>query len=213
MTLISRLAEKSWMSPGLDGLADPADYRPPAATVGLCAFLVVATVIFALLSLAYLMRMGFAHGLGDHGLGGDWQPMPKLPMLWINTGVLAASSLAWEAARRSAHTGTWPRIYLMATIGGMLGMLFLCGQLLLWRQYRMAGYFLATNPANAFFYLLTAVHGLHLAGGQIAFVRILGQMTGPANTARICRNIQLCAIYWHFLLLVWIVLAGLLLLT
>ena len=212
MSLIGRLAEKSWQAPGAERFADPADYRPAASTVGVYAYFGVATVIFTLIAAAYLVRMGMQHGM-EHGGGGDWQAMPEPPLLWINTGVLVASSLAWEAARRSARRGERDRIRLMTLAGGMLGLVFLAGQLLLWRQYQAAGYYLAANPANSFFYLLTAVHGLHLAGGLAACARTLGQMDEQADTARVFRNIRLCAVYWHFLLLVWVLLAGLLIST
>jgi len=209
MSLISRLAEKSWLPPGGEGFADPADYRPAASTVGLYLYFGVATVIFTLLIAAYLVRMGVP-GM-EHGGAGDWRPMPEPPLLWINTVVLIGSSLAWEAASRSV---AWERMRLMTVAGGVLGLVFLAGQLLLWRQYQAAGYFLAANPANAFFYLLTALHGLHLAGGIFACARTLGQMSaGTTDSARVFRNVRLCAIYWHFLLLVWVLLAALLIST
>ena len=212
MSLFSRLAEKSWQTPGAEGFASPADYRPAASTVGLYFYFAVATVIFTLISAAYLIRMGMP-GTMEHGGGGDWRPMPEPPLLWINTGVLVASSLAWEAARRSARRVAGERMRTMAMAGGVLSLIFLAGQLLLWRQYQAAGYYLAANPANAFFYLLTGVHGLHLAGGLVACGRTLGQMGEQADSERVFRNIGLCAIYWHFLLLVWVLLAGLLIST
>ena len=101
----------------------------------------------------------------------------------------------------------------MIMAGGVLGLVFLGGQLILWRQYQSAGYYLAANPANSFFYLLTALHGLHLAGGLVACARTLGQMGEQADSARIFRNIRLCAVYWHFLLLIWALLAALLVST
>lgn len=212
MSLFSRLAEKSWQTPGSERLSDPVEYRPAASTVGVYAYFGVATVIFTLTAAAYLVRMGMQHGM-EHGGGGDWQPMPEPPLLWINTGVLVASSLLWEAARRSAGRDGWERIRFMTLAGGILGFVFLVGQLLLWWQYQGAGYYLAANPANSFFYLLTALHGLHLAGGIFACGRTLGQMGGQADNMRVFRNIRLCAVYWHFLLLIWALLAALLVST
>lgn len=212
MSLVSRLAEKSWQTPGSAGARDPQDYRPAASTVGLYLYFGVATVIFTLMAAAYVVRMGMP-GAMDHGGGGDWQPMPKPLLVWINTGILIASSVAWEAARRAARKGDLVQSRRMSVAGGALGVAFLAGQLLLWRHYQAAGYFMAANPANAFFYLLTAVHGLHLAGGLAAFARIFRQLTDEGASARALRNVRLCAIYWHFLLLVWILLVGLLVST
>jgi len=213
MSLLSRLAEKSWLTPGGERFAEPADYRPAAATVGLYVYFGVAAVIFSLISAAYLMRMGMGMPGMEHGPGGDWRPMPEPPLLWINTAILAVSSLVWEAARRAARRDAWDQMRLPTLIGGVIGLAFLAGQLLLWRQYQAAGYFLAANPANAFFYLLTAVHGLHLAGGLVACARTIGQMDAQADRTRVARNVRLCAVYWHFLLLVWVLLIGLLIST
>jgi cytochrome c oxidase subunit 3 len=212
MSLFSRLGEKSWQTPGAEHFADPADYRPSASTVGVYLYLGVATVIFILLTGAYLMRMEMASVM-EHGSGGDWRAMPDPPLLWTNTVILATSSLAWEAARRAAGRGIWGQARLMTLVGGAIGCAFLAGQLLLWWQYQAAGYYLAGNPAYAFFYLLTAVHGLHLAGGLLAGARTIGQMDARADRVRIVRNVRLCAIYWHFLLLMWVLLAGLLIST
>ena len=212
MSLISRLAEKSWQTPGDGGAREPEDYRPTASTVGLYLYFGVATVIFTLMASAYVVRMGMPSVM-EHGGGGDWQPMPEPPQVWINTGILIVSSVAWEAARRAAHKADLAQGRRMSVVGGALGVAFLVGQLLLWWQYQAGGYFMAANPANAFFYLLTTVHGLHLAGGLAALARVFRQLTAEGASARALRNIRLCAIYWHFLLLVWVLLVGLLVLT
>ena len=158
-------------------------------------------VIFSLTIAAYLMRMGLHEALG-HGAS-DWRPMPEPALLWVNTAILALSSMAWEIARRGAAAPD--RIRLGVISGGLLGIAFLFGQILLWRHYYAAGYYLSANPANAFFYLLTAIHGLHLIGGLAAWLRLLAR---PRLS-----SIRLCALYWHSLLLIWVLLAGLLLST
>src|SRR3546814_8048110 len=90
--------------------------------------------------------MGLHEAIGH---ADDWQQMPDPPLLWINTAVLIASSIAWEVARQRRQVRA-------ALTGTALSLLFLAGQLMLWWHYRTAGYGLSANPANAFFYLLTA---------------------------------------------------------
>jgi cytochrome c oxidase subunit 3 len=209
MSLLRRLGEKSWETPGAGAYAEPDSYRPAAATVGVYVYFGVATVIFTLVIAAYIVRMGLPAAM-EHGAGDDWQPMPEPPLLWINSGVLVLAGLAWEAARRAAGRSETGRMRAMALAGGGLGLLFLAGQLLLWWFYQTSGYYLSANPANAFFYLLTALHGLHLAGGIVAGFRALGQL---GDAGRAARNLRLCAVYWHYLLLVWAALAGLLVMT
>lgn len=212
MSLLNRLTQKSWETPGIDGLSPPEDYRPPAATVGLYVYLAVAAGFFGLIVAAYVARMG-SHGLMAHVAGTDWRPMPEPPLLWLNTATLLASSLAWEKARRAVRKLERETARRMTLLGATLGLAFLAGQLLLWQQYRAAGYYLSVNPSIAFFYLLTAVHGLHLAGGLVACARAVRQSLSSADEAHAFRNIGLCAVYWHFLLVVWLLLVGLLVLT
>lgn len=207
MSLFSRLTEKSWEGPSADAV-DPASYRPPAARVAVVVYFGVITVLFGLISSAYVMRMGM-QGMG-HGAMGDWRPMPEPPLLWVNSLVLLLSSLAWEAARlgvRQERTDLMRRSMLGA---GILGILFLAGQLLLWREFVQAGYYASSNPANAFFYLITALHGLHIAGGLFFWIRaVLGLRAG----ADVRLPVELCAVYWHFLLLVWALMLALLIST
>lgn len=195
MTLFSRLTEKSWEGSAPAGKGN----RPSAGAVGLTAYFAVALTMFSLLAAAYLMRMGLHSAMGH--AGDDWTPMPDPPLLWVNSAILFLSSAAWEKARRS--TGDSATHWAMA--GAMLGLAFLCGQLLLWRYYQQAGYYLAANPANAFFYLLTGLHGCHILGGLVATARAFALQNRPA--------IGLCALYWHFLLALWIFLAALLVST
>ena len=87
------------------------------------------------------------------------------------------------------------------------------GQLLAWQQLADAGYFVQSNPANAFFYLITGIHALHLLGGLVVWSLTLIKLLGGAEVARVRLSVELCAVYWHFLLVVWVILFGLMLST
>jgi cytochrome c oxidase subunit III len=94
----------------------------------------------------------------------------------------------------------WP-----CSTGGLCRSRACCG-ILVWRQLSAAGYFLASNPANAFFYLLVALHGLHLSGGLLALARCAGRVwRDNAGREKIRHSVRLCAAYWHFLLIIWLV--------
>ena len=98
-------------------------------------------------------------------------------------------------------------------VGGVCTSLFLLGQLAAWQQLNASGFFLTGNPANSFFYLLTALHGLHLLGGMWVWGRTTVRLFTGANAESVRLSIELCTVYWHYLLLVWIGLFGLLLST
>src|SRR3546814_16101207 len=92
----------------------------------------VITILFGLVSSAYFMRMGMP-GMGHAAM--DWRQMPEPPLIWINTAVLLLASLAWEAARIGTRRGETALVRPGILAAGALGVLFLVGQLLLWRQF------------------------------------------------------------------------------
>jgi cytochrome c oxidase subunit 3 len=180
-------------------IPDAPAVRPPAKTA-LWVFLAVATSLFALFISAYSMRLTFA----------DWTPLPRPPLLMVNTGVLVCASLAMEWTVHAARRGDGGRVRQGLWASGVLTMGFLAGQLVVWKQLHDAGYFVSSNAATAFFYLLTAVHGVHVLGGLVAWIRACAASARAADPANIKLVVELCATYWHFLLAVWVVLYALL---
>ena len=172
----------------------------PAAKTALWVFLGVATSLFVLFVSAYAMRLGLE----------DWSPLPRPRLLMLNTALLVGASLAMEwtvhAARRADREGV--RRGLGAS--GLLTFGFLAGQLFVWKQLNDAGFLLTTSAATAFFYLFTAVHGLHVIGGLVAWVRASARAWGATDPARLRLGVELCATYWHYLLAVWVGLYALL---
>jgi len=130
--------------------------------------------------------------------------MPKPPILFVNTAVLVASSALLEIARRTLKSGGRSRFNAWWSAGTLLGILFLMGQALAWRELKDAGVFVATNPSSSFFYVLTACHAFHLLGGVTALVYVdvqaLRLSLGPAKRTAI----DVSAIFWHFLDGLWI---------
>jgi cytochrome c oxidase subunit III len=192
-----RLAAKPWLEEGL--LADVRGDSAPAK-IGLGVFLAVVGSLFALFISAYSMRMNMA----------DWRALPVPRLLWFNTGVLVLSSVALQWAHVAARRNDMDGVIVGLCAGAAFAVTFLVGQLLAWRQLNAAGYFLASNPANSFFYLITAAHGLHLMGGLAALGRTTAKVWRGSEMTQVRLSVELCAIYWHFLLVIWLVLFGLL---
>lgn len=192
-----------WVAQGSVNDVHPAALARPAAKTALGVFLAVATSLFALFISAYAMRMHFE----------DWASLPKPQLLWLNTALLIVTSVAmqWAVAAARRENAEAARTGLIAV--GVLSVAFLAGQFAVWRQLSDSGHYLATNPANAFFYLLTAVHGVHLVGGLVAWGRTMAKVQRGIEIAKLRLSVELCAIYWHFLLVVWLVLFALLLST
>ena len=196
-----RLMAKPWLEEGpIDDFPGTGAVTLPAAKLGLGVFLAVVGALFTLVISAYSMRQSLA----------DWRALPVPKLLWFNTGVLVLSSIALQWAYLAARRNDLDGVIIGLLGGGVSAVIFLVGQLLAWQQLIVAGYFVASNPANSFFYLITAVHGLHLMGGLVALGRTTSKVWRGAKVAEVQLSVELCAIYWHFLLLVWLVLLGLL---
>lgn len=198
---------KPWVA--ASGATNHPSQLPTAATaarVTLAVFLAVVTSLFMLTISAYMMRMG-------HGHGSDWQALTEPGLLWANTGILLLASIALQFAWNSAKRNDPKALQLGLLAGGACTIAFIGSQYLVWQQLNAAGYYLTSNPANSFFYLLTALHAVHLLGGLVAWSRTLVRVWGGATPLQVRASIELCAIYWHFLFIVWIVLFTLLLST
>ena len=195
-----RLAAKPWLEVGAIGFPGTGASSLPAATIGLGVFLAVVSLLFALLISAYVMRMNAE----------DWTLRPAPMQLWLNTGVLILSSAALQWAQVAARRGQIDNVITGLFVAGVFALAFLVGQLLAWQRLNSEGYFLATNPGNAFFYLLTGLHGLHLLGGLVVLALTADKLWRSFELGQVRLSVRLCAIYWHFLLLLWLVLFSLL---
>ncbi|WBY02855.1 cytochrome c oxidase subunit 3 [Ramlibacter tataouinensis] len=172
----------------------------PAAKTGLWVFLAVATSLFVLFISAYAMRLGFA----------DWSPIPRPRLLMLNTALLVAASLSMAGSVRGLHRGDGGALRRGLVASGLLTAGFLAGQLVVWKQLNDADYFASSSAAAAFFYLFTAVHGLHVAGGLVAWSRAVSRVWRGSDPSAVRLGVELCATYWHYLLAVWLVLYALL---
>jgi len=167
-------------------------------------FLAVIGVLFSILVIAYAERMSL----------GDWHSLPDPWLLWPNTFVLILSSIALQSACVGARKGQVDRVKTGLIAGGAFAFAFLLGQLLVWRDLVGSGYFAASNPAYAFFYLLTAIHGLHLVGGLVAWGRTSAKLwRDDRELGKLRLSVEMCAVYWHFLLVVWLIFFALLSIT
>lgn len=178
----------------------PRGTRGAVAGVGLWVFMGVATTLFSLFIAAYAMRMDSS----------DWSPIALPPQLWLSTALLIAGSVLLQRAAGAAHAVWLHRARMLLLAGGACALAFLAVQLWAWQALHAAQITAIGNPAGSFFYLLTAMHGLHVAGGLIGWgitVRGMQRIEAAAiDPARAAWRITLCARYWHFLLAVWIAL-------
>jgi cytochrome c oxidase subunit 3 len=196
------------------------------ARLGLICGIFTVCMVFISLTSAYVVRQGLPTFDGvSNSYVRDWGrvDLPWL-LLAMNTAVLLVSSVTMEFARRSvarqaalAPVKSIPGVslgredsfpWLGITI--LLGIAFLAGQWLAWRELHARGFFVNTNPNSSFVFLLTIAHALHLAGGMIALLWAGSSslLHKPVEARRIA--VDITAWYWHFMAVLWIYVFGLL---
>lgn len=174
------------------------DYSPPPSSSAIWVVMFAVMMMFAAFTSALFVRKGASL---------DWRTFTLPSILYFNTLLLVASSIALEVARRRIATfmgglksqAERPARWLYITL--FLGLLFVAGQYVAWLQLRSEGLYLATNPSSSFFYLLTAVHALHVLGGLGGLIYVISKL----NKSILRRN-QLVATtrYWHFMGILWL---------
>jgi cytochrome c oxidase subunit 3 len=219
-TLIRRLQDKPWLQQGvIEGSHHDGGLTSNAPRVGLWAFFLVVASLFLVFIGAYFMRMDSSHGGIAAGHMTNWMPVTEPGILWLNSILLVLASIAFQLAASESNKSDFAPVRRYFNASGLLTMAFLLGQLLAWRTLFLSGDYGIESPAFSFFILLTAVHGLHLLGGLFVWSRTAMKLkrgleqADLLQIAAIRQSIQLCATYWHFLLLIWIVLFFILLST
>ena len=173
-------------------------YSPPASSTAIWVVLFAITMMFAAFTSALIVRKGASL---------DWRPFTLPSILYFNTFLLLLSSVTLEVSRRRIAVfmgglrsqAENPARWLYVTLS--LGLLFVAGQYIAWRQLSAQGLFLATNPSSSFFYVLTAAHALHILGGLGGIVLVIGRLRKS-----ILRRSTLDATvrYWHFMDVLWV---------
>jgi cytochrome c oxidase subunit III len=172
----------------------------PASRTGIWVALAAITMTFAAFTSAMVVRQGSST---------DWQHFTLPRVLYLDTLILLASSGALEVARR--RIGAYARglasgrssglVWLWSTLG--LGLLFVAGQYTAWLQLKDEGWYLATNPSSSFFYLFTAMHGLHVLGGLVGLTLVIWRFSRSVSTLRLS-TLSTVSYYWHFMDVLWI---------
>jgi cytochrome c oxidase subunit 3 len=174
------------------------DYSPPPSSTGIWVVLFAITMMFAAFTSALIVRKGSSL---------DWRHFTLPSTLYFNTLLLLASSVTLEISRRriAAFMGGLknqvenPARWLYITL--FLGLLFVAGQYVAWRQLSAQGLYLATNPSSSFFYVLTATHALHVLGGLGGLIYVIRKLSKSSLRRS---TLDATARYWHFMDVLWL---------
>ena len=190
------------------------------ARLALLVALIPVLMLFVSFTSAYVVRQGLPTlDPRTNQLVRDWIPVKLPALLLINTGVLLLSSVGMELARRQTRTAAAATISPQGTSGVSaavtektpwlaftiaLGLLFLIGQWMAWKQLAANGFYVATTPSSSFVYLLTGAHAIHLMGGVLALLvaGVFELLRRSVTTRSIV--VDVTAWYWHFMAALWV---------
>ena len=195
------------------------DTRLRRARLGLVVGLTGIAMIFISFTSAYVVRQGLPTlDPRTNVLLHDWFPVPLPRLMLINTAVLLISTITMELARR--HAARKVALADIAAIPGVsanaeekvswlaltvvLGLSFLAGQWMVWRDLAASGFYVSSSPSSSFVYLLTGMHGVHLFGGVVALLTagigsLLHRRAGSQSIV-----LDVTGWYWHFMAVLWV---------
>ena len=197
MNIFQTFTEKPWLhsdpaSMATDNQLTGVSSRPMAnsKSLPLTIFLIIISVFFSLFIITFLARSQYPD---FQALAGDiWQPFYKPTLLWINSAYLFAASICMQVSLNSVKRESF-KIATCAFVGAILFSLqFIIAQLLLWQQLNMLGFYLASNPANSYFYVFTALHGLHLSGGILVLILAGRDYLRHQSLSKFKSSLELC---------------------
>ena len=181
------------------GDGDDFHYSPARYRVGIWVAIASIVMLFTALTSAYIVRMASSN---------DWTPLVMPKVLWLSTAVILISSVTVEISKRSLKRANESQYGLWLTLTALLGVVFVGSQYAAWRNLARQGVYMATNPHSSFFYLFTAVHGLHVLGGLLALAYLLLRTRKKRNSVegelRRVGAAEATTVYWHFLDGLWI---------
>lgn len=140
----------------------------------------------------------------------EWKPFSLPFQVWLSTAIILASSLSYHISKKALDEKNQEKSkkWLLATT--ILGAAFISSQLLSWLTLVNRGVYVQSNPYAGFFYILTAVHAVHVFGGICALGSIVlrtWHKTLDDEELEQRKNLSnVVGWYWHTMDALWIVL-------
>ena len=184
-----------------DGQIQPEPFVPNKSRILTGFLLVVVMMTFGGLMAAYVV-------IATNGVA-EWQPFALPIQVWVSTLIILASSITYHLGKLSVERNDQQAAKKWLIVTTVLGAAFISSQLLSWLALVNRGLYMASNPYAGFFYIMTAVHAVHVLGGIAALGAILLRVWYPTESADniVGRSTlaQVVGWYWHFMGGIWIV--------
>lgn len=188
--------------PGDDEAPDDTRFIPEKSRLLTGFLLLVVAMTFGGLMAAYVVLAT------NRSL--EWQPFALPIQVWISTAIILISSITYTRAKTKLDRDQREVAKMWFVITTVLGAAFISSQILSWLELTRRGLYMQGNPYAGFFYILTAVHAVHVIGGIVALGSVLLRVWHPtSNNEAITKRktiAQVVGWYWHFMGVIWIVL-------
>ncbi|MFD1937971.1 MULTISPECIES: aa3-type cytochrome oxidase subunit III [Nonomuraea] len=175
--------------------------RPNLVSVGTIVWLSSELMFFAALFAMYFTIRSVSLGEGK-----AWPEAElNIPFSTVNTIILVLSSVTCQLGVWAAEKGQVGKLRFWYLVSFLMGAVFVGGQIYEYMQLAHEGATLSANAYTSVFYLTTGFHGLHVTGGLIAFLFMLGRTYAAKRfTHEQATSAIVVSYYWHFVDVVWI---------
>lgn len=180
----------------------PEAFVPNKSRILTVFLLLVVLMTFGGLMAAYVVT-------ATNGVA-EWKPFDLPIQVWISTAIIVISSFTYHFAKRGVERNDQIQAKKWFVITTVCGAAFISSQILAWITLNARGLYIQSNPYAGFFYILTAVHAVHVLGGITALGSVLLRSWYPTNDpAAIAKRITLAQVvgwYWHCMGGLWLIL-------
>jgi cytochrome c oxidase subunit 3 len=161
---------------------------------GMWIFMASVFILFMALTSAYIVRQA----------EGNWVFFELPSLFYTTTVVIILSSVTMQLAYFAAKKDNLERVKILVTFTSILGLAFLIGQFLGWRELITNRIFLVGNPSGSFVYIITGLHGAHLISAVVFLLIVLYSTFKYKVHSKSLARIEMCTTYWHFLGGLWL---------
>ncbi|NUU23748.1 MAG: heme-copper oxidase subunit III [Streptomycetaceae bacterium] len=175
--------------------------RPNLVSIGTIVWLASELMFFAaLFAMYFTIRSVQGQEVWDAS-----NELLNVPFSSVNTTILVLSSLTCQLGVFAAERGDVKKLRMWFVVTFIMGAIFIGGQVYEYTELVKEGLTLSSAAYGSVFYLTTGFHGMHVTGGLIAFLFVLGRTYAAKRfTHEQATSAIVVSYYWHFVDVVWI---------
>jgi len=204
------IPRNTWLNANVATAQAVDDRTHPEAPVNRPNMVAIGTIVWLsseLMFFAALFAMYFTLRAVNPDVWAAESAELNVPFAAVNTTILVLSSVTCQLGVFAAERGDVRNLRKWFIITFIMGAVFIAGQVTEYAELVHKGITLDGSSYGSAFYLTTGFHGLHVTGGLIAFLFVLGRTYAARRfTHEQATSAVVVSYYWHFVDVVWIAL-------